>query len=216
MAAPRKVFRIEEMAGPQRAAQVDEAQQPGLTEIMHELGALRVMLSGSAAQQAAGSSALPRDEVEHVASKLRLIRSTITGAGHEQAKPNGSRLPRAQTTRIASELEAVMQGSEQATQKILAAAEEIDQLANNLAAALKGRLERELAQDIADSALRIFEACNFQDLIGQRVAKVMKTLKVEEALSPPASDDAPDLHGPRLDGDKGHLSQRDIDAMFEG
>ena len=79
-------------------------------------------------------------------------------------------------TRIADELDAVTAGTAQATQKILAAAEEIDQLADNLSAALKGRLEQELAQDIADSVLRIFEACNFQDMIGQRVAKVMKTL----------------------------------------
>jgi chemotaxis protein CheZ len=117
--------------------------------------------------------------------------------------------------RIAAELDAVAAGTAQATQKILAAAEEIDQLANNLSAALKGRLERELAQDIADSALRIFEACNFQDLVGQRVAKVMKTLKVDEALAAPATADAPDLHGPRLAGDQGHLSQREIDSMFE-
>lgn len=73
-----------------------------------------------------------------------------------------------------------------------------------------------MAQDIADSALRIFEACNFQDLIGQRVAKVMKTLKVDEALPALTNDAAPDLHGPRLDHDKGHLSQREVDAMFEG
>ncbi len=98
-------------------------------------------------------------------------------------------------------------GTAQATQQILAAAEEIDQLADNLSAALNGRIEQELAQDIADSVLRIFEACNFQDLIGQRVAKVMKTLQTDEAVPMPPTDDAPALHGPRLDGDKGHMSQ---------
>ena len=41
MAAPRKVFRIEEMAAPQRPAQIDEAQEqlPGLAEIMRETSA---------------------------------------------------------------------------------------------------------------------------------------------------------------------------------
>ena len=184
MAAPRKVFRIEEMTAAQRVAPVDEAQAPGLAEIMHELGALRAMLSGPTFQQPAGSSALPRDEVERIASKLRFIRSTITGTGHEQPGPNGSRLPAASTTRIASELEAVMQGSEQATQKILAAAEEIDQAANNLSAALKNDSEQGLAQDIRDRVIAIFEACNFQDLTSQRVAKVMASLgRIEQQIA---------------------------------
>lgn len=219
MAAPRKVFRIEEMAGPQRVAQVDEAQQPALAEIMHELGTLRAMLSGPTSRQPAGSSALPRDEAERIASKLRLIRSTITGAGHEKAGPNGSRLPGAPTTRIANELEAVMQGSEQATQKILAAAEEIDQAANNLSAALKNDSERGLAQDIRDRVIAIFEACNFQDLSSQRVAKVMASLdridqQILRTLDELARDGAPTMHGPRLADDRGHVSQSDVDSMF--
>ena len=71
-----------------------------------------------------------------------------------------------------------------------------------------------LAVHIADNVLRIFEACNFQDMIGQRVAKVMKTLTQKDAAM--AADAGPDLHGPRLDSDKGHLSQSEIDAMFAG
>lgn len=147
---------------------------------------------------------------------LTALQALMAAPGSSNDATSGAAPQTDDVARIADELDAVATGTAQATQKILAAAEEIDQLANNLSAALKGRLERELAQDIADSALRIFEACNFQDLVGQRVAKVMKTLKVDDALAVPATGGAPDLHGPRLDGDKGHLSQRDIDAMFEG
>jgi chemotaxis protein CheZ len=134
-----------------------------------------------------------------------------------------------QITRIAHELEAVIAGTDQATQKILAAAEEIDQLANNLSAALKGRIEQDLAEDIADLVIRIFEACNFQDLTSQRVTKVMTVLKfiedhvgralaeIRNASSAPAADGAAQyLHGPRLDIDNGHISQSEIDAMFGG
>jgi len=129
--------------------------------------------------------------------------------------------------RIAQELEAVTGGSAQATQKILAAAEEIDQIANNLAAALKGRLEQGLALDISDLVIRIFEACNFQDVTGQRISKVMATLTIEDRVGrmlddsnwpapAPADDTAQSLHGPRLESDGGHLSQSEIDAMFGG
>jgi chemotaxis protein CheZ len=131
-------------------------------------------------------------------------------------------------TRIAHELEAVTIGTDQATQKILAAAEAIDQLANNLAAALKGKIEQDSAQDISDLVIRIFEACNFQDLIGQRVTKVMAILKILEAHVARVLDEiknpqpalaggigADYLHGPRLDIDRGHVSQNDIDTLFD-
>ena len=34
-----------------------------------------------------------------------------------------------------------------------------------------------LAQDIQERVINIFESCNFQDLTGQRIAKVVATLK---------------------------------------
>ncbi len=226
MAAPRKIFRIEEMAAPQCPAQVEAPGQaseraPGLSEIMHELGALRALLSGPSSRESSGSSPLQREEAERFASKLRLIRSTITGAGPEQPGSNGSRLPGTPTTRIADELEAVMQGSEQATQKILAAAEEIDQAANTLSAALKNESEQGLAQDIRDRVISIFEACNFQDLTSQRVAKVMASLgrieqQIARTLDELARESAPAMHGPRLADDSGHVSQSDVDSMFAG
>ena len=163
MPEPRKVFRIEQTAAarwctpPLRATASPHARRD-------HAGARRAAsLDGGSA----GSTAA-----------IRRARETA-GVGDDPG------LQAEDMTRIAHELDAVTAGTAQATQKILAAAEEIDQLADNLSAALKGRLEQELAQDIADSVLRIFEACNFQDLIGQRVAKVMKTLTADdEALAP--------------------------------
>jgi ABC-type transporter Mla subunit MlaD len=192
MPEPRRVFRIEQTAAARRARPAPgAANAPHDGEIMQALDALRALM--------AAAPALP----------------ATTAAPRQSDPPGRDAAPQADgMMRIADELAAVTAGTAQATQKILAAAEEIDQLADNLSAALKGRLEQELAQDIADSVLRIFEACNFQDMIGQRVAKVMKTLTQKDAA--PAADAGPDLHGPRLDSDKGHLSQSEIDAMFAG
>lgn len=192
MPQPRKVFRIEQTAAARRARAIPNAPDASHGgEITQALAALQSLM---AAMPPLPDAAAPRPSA---------------GACHNAP------LQADGMTRIADELDAVTAGTAQATQKILAAAEEIDQLADNLSAALKGRLEQELAQDISDSILRIFEACNFQDLIGQRVAKVMKTLKLDDAAPAPPTDAAPDLHGPRLDGDVGHLAQREIDAMFE-
>jgi chemotaxis protein CheZ len=81
--------------------------------------------------------------------------------------------------------------------------------------------------------VRVYEACNFQDLAGQRIGKVIVTLRmVEEQLTVmiencnkvtgaaqpgKAIDSQPSgdlLNGPRLDGAAGHASQQDIDLMF--
>lgn len=82
------------------------------------------------------------------------------------------------------------------------------------------------------SAPLIYEACNFQDLAGQRIGKVIDTLgQIEQAVTRMltrcqqpldgeekiAAMPAPQrglLNGPRLDGDSGHASQNEIDALF--
>ena len=142
--------------------------------------------------------------------------------GEEMAKVNG-------------ELGAVVGGTEQATQQILEAAEAIDQAASAMAKITSADQQRALSQEIQERVISIFEACNFQDLTGQRISKVMGTMKFIEqhinvmmeiwggvdaikAHAPAIVDtrdgDARLLNGPKLDGEDGHASQDDIDAMF--
>jgi chemotaxis protein CheZ len=139
-----------------------------------------------------------------------------------------------QSGRAFRELDAVVDGTERATAQILAAAEEIDEAANNLSALLKGTQEQALAQDIRDQVIRIFEACNFQDLTAQRIATVSATLKsVDEHIArtleiwggveafkdhmPAAAQRTRatvPLNGPKLDNDSGHATQDEIDKLF--
>jgi hypothetical protein len=198
MAEPRKVFRIEETARLARGS-AGAAASPRHSEATPALTALR----GANGSPAAKTGGMEHDESRRLGIEAEHL------------------------NRIAQELAAVTTGTDQATKKILAAAEEIDQLANNLSAALKGKIEQGLAQDISDYVIRIFEACNFQDLIGQRVGKVMTVLKISEDHVARALDkikNAPErsggdatayLHGPRLDIDHGHASQNEIDVLFD-
>ena len=225
MPEPRKIFRIEQ-TGAARLEQAAENMQSGLPygEIMRELRALRAALSVAAPLRGDANGERSDGRVTQLATDLNLIAGAIRGNGAAAAaaetasKRHCAELP---LSRIDSELLAVVSGTEQATQKILTAAEEIDIAANNLSAALSGKIEQGLAQDIQDLVIQIFEACNFQDLIGQRVAKVLTAMKFVEAHIArvleeikTASVAAAALHGPRLDGDRGHASQDDIDAMF--
>lgn len=134
--------------------------------------------------------------------------------------------------RAAGELGAAVESMETATQKILASAEVIDDCARSLASALTNDYHHGLAQDIQDHVVRVYEACNFQDLAGQRIGKVIATLialeerisamlaryrnnKTDETATLSNGSSATTLiNGPRLDGDTGHVSQQDIDAMF--
>lgn len=132
--------------------------------------------------------------------------------------------------RAAGELGAAVDGMEKATDKILKSAEAIDDSARALATTLKGDYERGLTQDIQEHVVHIYEACNFQDLAGQRIGKVVATLHMIEeqlvamlarcnggievpATALPASGHGL-INGPRLDGDTGHTNQRDIDKLF--
>jgi chemotaxis protein CheZ len=222
MATPRKVFRIEEIAAARLPPADDAAQAPlRHAELMAELAALRGALAALTAAQSGNAAARYGAGTARLKSELDLIAGAIAG-GAGSATPGTTSM-----TRIARELEEVLISSEQATQKVLAAAEEIDQVANHLSVALGGKFEQGLAQDILDLVIRIFEACNFQDVAGQRVSKVLATLKfledhvsrvrseIDQAAAVPR-DGTQYLHGPRLAIDSGHASQADIDSMFGG
>lgn len=226
MAEPRKIFRIEETPATRFGGGIEPAQAP--TEhaaLLQQLSALRALLKIANTRRPEKPAAPQDGDNERLTSELNLIAGAIGGGKHEHTRPAGPQAA-APMTRITHELDAVVKSTDQATQKILAAAEEIDQVANDLSASLKGKVEQGFAQDIQDLVIRIFEACNFQDLAGQRVGKVMATLsfiedhiarvldEFQNAASSPRRDGAQRLHGPRLDSDHGHASQSDIDAMF--
>jgi chemotaxis protein CheZ len=230
MTAPRKIFRIEETAATRLEQSLADTQASlRHAELLQEFAALRALLAAAPPRRSGKSDGPKGAETARLACELNLIHGAINGTEQGYAGGNSASLQTAQLTRIGHELDAVVNGTDQATQKILAAAEEIDQAANNLSAALKGKIEQDFAQDIQDFVLQIFEACNFQDLTGQRVSKVMATLKfiedhitrvlgeIKNGLPVPArTDGAQVLHGPPLDIDRGHITQSDIDALFGG
>jgi chemotaxis protein CheZ len=141
-------------------------------------------------------------------------------------------------TKAASELDEIVSATEDATNDILDASEAIGTHANEILAEI-GDLDTMAPrlQDINEQVARIMEACNFQDITGQRVTKVVKTLEFiedrirtivedwgrEAFLDLPLPDDSDAtgqeddesklLNGPQL-ANQG-LSQDDIDALFD-
>ena len=128
-------------------------------------------------------------------------------------------------TRAAAELGAAVESMEKAAQTVLAAAESIDDGMRAMSCLHAGGAGCERAPDIQERIAQIYEACNFQDLAGQRIGKVIALLgHLEEQLAHVAAGDAQDaaaethdgglINGPRLDGASGHVDQRDVDLLF--
>lgn len=251
MPVRQKTFRIEEMIAPaaHRNAVAANGASASLQhhEILNELKALRDLIEdrrGTAPAKAngAGHSPAPLKPEQMTAGDLNTLKSetdtihrAVSRTMQELASLQFGAFSDAGQGRASRELDAVVNATERATQQILEAVEAIDEAANTLSASLKHQQEQALASDIRDHVVRVFEACNFQDLSGQRIAKVLATLKfVEDRVArmldiwggrdaiadyTPAGlaqcdSESKLVAGPKLDGDLGHLSQSEIDAMF--
>ncbi|HEX2655455.1 MAG TPA: protein phosphatase CheZ [Xanthobacteraceae bacterium] len=238
MQARRKVFRVEAMKGfdlrPRTSAPHNGDWQH---EIISELKALRSIVEPQEVITERMIEAYKAEiaEAQKLKSELDTIYSAINQTKHEIATLHISGFEGPEMTRVTHELDAVVGGTQSATEQILSSAEAIDQIANTLSAKLKDEQDQQLVHDIQEHVIRMFEACNFQDLTGQRISKVVTTLKfIEEHIVrmmdiwggiESFKDQAPDLmeeregdckllNGPKLDGEDGHASQNDIDALF--
>lgn len=210
MPVQRKVFRIEQMNGiAAPAAVTDDAPSTA------DAGASRL----SGLNQIREKS----DAVHHAIMRTKQEIAILHAGTFSDGRPRATR-----------ELDAVANGTERATQQILDAAEVIEEAAKSLSASVRQKQEQALAQDIQDHVIRIFEACNFQDLSGQRITKVLAMLEFVEdritrtmeiwggidafrdyaAAIAEATHDSARPHGPKLDDDTGHASQADVDALF--
>jgi len=231
--AARKLFRIEAIAGGMTAP--GDRDEDRHRELLAEIRALRSIVQPTQELSEKALEQLRRDQ--HEAAKIKaemdLIYEAINRTKREIATLHVSGCNGQELSRVTNELDAVVGGTEQATETILAAAEVIDERAGNLSAKLKGD-DQGLANDIQDQIVQIFEACNFQDLTGQRITKVVGTLRfVEERIIKMMEiwggvesfkeievelehrmGDQSLLNGPSLDSDQGIASQDDIDALF--
>ena len=257
MAVHRKRYRIEEAIGIEvPTIEEDEGGDVGPMhrEIMAELRALRAQMANSAksgvaamvqdtaSREMAETQALLEtyraqiEQCEKLKVELDLIHDAISRTKREIAAIHGKSFDGQEMAKVNGELGAVAVGTEQATQRILEAAEFIDQAASALAKVNSPDQQKILSEDIQERVVSIFEACNFQDLTGQRINKVMNTMKLIEhhinemmeiwggvdaikAHATPIVDtrdeDEKLLNGPKLEGDAGHASQDDIDALFD-
>ncbi|WP_321342600.1 protein phosphatase CheZ [Breoghania sp.] len=161
-----------------------------------------------------------RQEFEDIATEIARMKKEVMQLRAADMKHN--RIPEA-----GRELDAIVEATEDATQTIMQAAEEIMAADTADATAYQSM--------VGDKMIEIFEACAFQDITGQRISKVVKTLsyidervtsfverlrimeneegEIEESEEERRARELI-LHGPQHAGEG--VSQDEIDAMMGG
>jgi chemotaxis protein CheZ len=138
-----------------------------------------------------------------------------------------------QIFKMGDQLDAIVEATAEATNTIMAVAESNQEAVEKLREEGLSDEDREAALlKIEDNGMAIFEACSFQDITGQRVSKILKSVKfVEERIETlvevwgreevdqveveglDKSEDEKLLSGPQLKKDA--FDQSDIDALFD-
>jgi chemotaxis protein CheZ len=174
------------------------------------------------ARRLAGERPIAASNVPHARDDVLRMRQALQRARQELTATMDARLQR-----MAEELKSIRRDTDSATHTVLGEIEQIDDMAKTLAAALKSEQHRALAQDIQEHATRIYEACNFQDIAGQRIANALLAIEavesqlaraaatLDERVTTQATTERNALvNGPRLTSDTGHASQDDVDLIF--
>lgn len=172
-----------------------------------------------------------REEIDAMKAAITHTKREIASLYKSEENGKGMR-------RVAGELDAVVSATEEATGSILSGLEDIETHVNMLRASGGAKGSGDEIGAILDRVVSMYEACNFQDLTGQRITKIVNVLKFveerldrmidvwggldafqeliqHEAIAPALDDEKGLLNGPKLEEDVGHVSQDDIDNLFD-
>jgi chemotaxis protein CheZ len=247
----RKTYTIERQSGliaepaqPENKVASAEATPPVLADVMRKLDDLGAMIQPTQAMVSNIAEAYRREieEVIKLKDEMQAIQQAISETKRHVVSFHAASTRNVTVNHAAGELGAVVIDTEGATNNILAAAERIEMLAGVIQSEKTKEAMKMRAGEIASIVMSVYEACNFQDLTGQRITRVCETLAfVEERVGRMAEvwggldslalimnqeidtirteQEALGTHalaaGPAMVGADGHVGQDDIDALFD-
>jgi chemotaxis protein CheZ len=209
---------------------------PDLAAMRSEINLLRSLLNGLEFERKpeTGSSAgrEVRVEIARMVRQISRVKSEIASIKRTD-DANDDMLSGANR-----QLETIISTTEEATNTIMSTTDEIEEAVKQVRMrAPENAQMNEILEDISGRLIGIIEACSFQDLTGQRIVKVIQTLRfleqrlasmidiwgvdafkdvpvtAAETASGEDMDPGEILDGPAMDGEG--LSQDDIDALFD-
>ncbi|MFO1243294.1 MAG: protein phosphatase CheZ [Rickettsiales bacterium] len=214
----------------QTQTKIGNALLRSLIELREQKGQIRIEDVGEMFEKVASTlhtesptDSFLRNEIIRLADYITTAKKEIFGMVPSEDDPRN-------IGKAGEELTAVVRATEEATNIILDAADEIQGHVTKLP-------KSDEASKINDATIRIYDASNFQDITGQRITKVIKTLEYVEAtvarliclfsespdelsvaaekLKEMLKDKRPDaelMHGPSLKPP----TQDEIDSLFNG
>ncbi len=211
-------------------------------DILHAIQELRGEIAELRQQQAAEPSSAGDAQTEVFAEKESLaarieIAQMVRMIGRAKIEIASIKHPNETDDRMqlaASELDAIVVATEASTEDVLGASEQIESYVRKIAALHPNDDElNTLGDHIANEIIKIFEACNFQDITGQRTTKVIKTIRfIEEKIlaliniwgvdafldlpvhkQPVADGDDALMNGPQRENEG--ITQDEINALFD-
>jgi len=234
-----KEFNAERRIKARRAGGADSVSNADLylaiQGLRGEIAELRQQ-QASAPRPADGAKSGPFAEEESLAARIE-IAQMVRVIGRAKIEIASIKHPSEQDDRMqmaASELDAIVVATETSTQDVLGASEQIETYVRKITGLHPDDEELgTLGDQIANEIIRIFEACNFQDITGQRTTKVIKTIRfieekilalidiwgVDAFLDLPVNDPVPVdgddalMNGPQT-GNEG-ITQDEINALFD-
>jgi len=228
-------------AAPETAGAPPLPQAGDIAGLREEVNMLRELLHGMTFERlpvmtSSDDSEVAREvrvEIARMVRQIAKVKNEIATIKHPGAE--GDILESANL-----QLENIIASTENATNAIMAATDEIEEMVKRARVLMPNDYEMgALLEDVSGRLITIIEACSFQDLTGQRIMKVVQTLRfIEQRLlsmidiwgfdafrelpieEQPATDESGNaidpgevLEGPAMEGQG--LSQDDIDALFD-
>ncbi len=208
--------------------QIGNAVLTSLVEMKQKSDSMKIEDVGAMFENIASSLHLDSADSSVLRDELNKISTYITEAKQEIGSMRVEGDESKDISQAGIELDAVVKDTEEATNKILDAADEIGEHVTGLS-------DAKAVEAINDSVAKIYNACNFQDITGQRIRKVVSIMEYvehkvtkltalidgtgvelseeDEAKFKDARPDAELCNGPQASGDA--PSQDDIDALFD-
>jgi chemotaxis protein CheZ len=249
-ARPFRIERERGAAAPPTESKLRPADGDSLAALRHSIEALteevRALKADASGAPAAPVQPPPIDpdiykkqilEAEQLKSDLQELQDAIERTKQEIASLRAADKDADKIASAGEALRAVVGDTETATNGIINAAEGIEELAGRLRAQVSGDEAAGMVDELYEHVTGIFEHCNFQDITGQRITKVVSTMEfidervhrmmeiwggdqafkdvaVETAASAETGQAGETLHGPAIEGDAS-ISQAEIDALFD-
>ena len=240
---PLKEFSVERRTRQRRrvgrgdGSDVDQAELvDAINRLSDEIAALRDSGSTETGTPNGATTGYPLESPDSLDARIE-IAQMVRKIGKAKSKIASIKHPMGDDDRMlatTNELDAIVVATETSTEAILEASETIEKIVRKLAGFHDGDADLVAMTDrLAEEVVKTIEACSFQDITGQRINKVVKTIRFIEARilamieiwGAEAFADLPISQEANVEGDDGlmsgpqlanqGISQDDINALFD-